>query len=467
MYFKTKIIPEIEKQFKNKIKYHWLNVDEEINYFNLTQIEKHYNLPEYEYPIIIFPDTIIGSLEIIKPNIKTFIAKNLKEKKYDIVDSNLKKLILNTKLSQQATANKQAIVEIVYFTNPKCKKCSRVENCLSYLKKKYPNQIKVFEYIDKKTDNLLLLQAFDDLYKIEQTKHLVTPAIFIGDSAYIGEKAQDIKIIKAVTFYLNNGGVKAKLDDAQELTKKSKSDIVYRFKNLGIFTIILFGLLDGVNPCAFTTIIFFISYLSFIGRRKKEMIIVGLSYSFAVFLTYFLIGLGVLEFLLYLQVFTLISKIIIGLTGLMAIILSVVSIYNFFKVKEGKETEIALQLPTKIKQKIHYIIRKYTNLRNLVIGSLLIGFFVSIFELACTGQVYLPTITFMVHHPIYKYKATLLLLLYNLMFIVPLLIIFALTLKGLTSEKLAKIWKNKLELIEVLIGFLFLILGIFLIYSVL
>jgi len=57
------------------------------------------------------------------------------------------------------------------------------------------------------------------------------------------------------------------------------------------------ALVDGLNPCAFATIVFFISYLAFMGRRSREVLAVGAALALGVFLTYLGIGVGLLRFL--------------------------------------------------------------------------------------------------------------------------------------------------------------------------
>jgi len=459
------LLPQINNKYKDQLEYIWVDIDIPENYDILTLTEDYFQKYDKEYPIVVFADTMLGSREEIEPSFDSLIGIRLENQYFDNKNDKLDS-ILTGKLTKKSTPeeyseNKKIV--IVYFNEPKCPKCARVEKCLEHIEKKYANVI-----IHRKKDNdenKKLLQAFNDYYHTNPELHLVTPAVFIGDSSFIREDAADNRILGAVEKYLSTGA-EDPLPKIALLEDQAETTIQKRFQQFGIFAIIMAGLLDGINPCAFTTIIFFISYLSFLGRRKKEIIVVGISYSLSVFLTYFLIGLGVLEVLIYLQIFSIISKVFIGLTGLLAVVLSLFSIFNFFKVKKGEENEIALQLPTRVKQRIHKTIREYSKTRNLIFGALITGFFVSIFELACTGQVYLPTITFMVHHPQYQMKATFLLFLYNFMFIVPLIIIFMLAYKGLTSKQLTKIWKGKLESIELAIALLFMLLGAFLIYSV-
>jgi hypothetical protein len=76
--------------------------------------------------------------------------------------------------------------------------------------------------------------------------------------------------------------------------KKAEESMVDRFKSLGVLNIILAGFINGCNPCAFATLIFFISYLTMVGRKRREIFLVGMGFSATVFVTYLLIGLGIL-----------------------------------------------------------------------------------------------------------------------------------------------------------------------------
>jgi hypothetical protein len=64
------------------------------------------------------------------------------------------------------------------------------------------------------------------------------------------------------------------------------------------------------------------------------------------------------------------------------------------------------------------------------------GFVVSLIELACTGQVYVPTIVYVLSQPELAGQAFFYLVLYCLMFVVPLIVVFALAYFGTTSEQL-------------------------------
>jgi cytochrome c biogenesis protein CcdA len=256
-------------------------------------------------------------------------------------------------------------------------------------------------------------------------------------------------------------------------------DLVARFKNFEPLAIIAAGLIDGINPCAFTVIVFFISFLALQGYRKRELIIIGLSFVFAVFLTYLLIGLGIFSFLYNLKGFWLVARAVNISIGIFSIILGILAIHDLFKLKKTQATEgLFLQLPKAVKNRIHSIIGLHyrkpkeekaqsacrPRIWILLTSTLITGFLVAILELVCTGQVYLPTITFVLKTAQLKLQALGYLVLYNIMFIAPLFIIFLFALFGATSEQFAKFLKKHLALTKILMAILFFALGIFLLW---
>jgi len=91
-----------------------------------------------------------------------------------------------------------------------------------------------------------------------------------------------------------------------------------------------------------------------------------------------------------------------------------------------------------------------------------LGILVTIYELGCTGQVYLPTLMYMVK--IEKaFSSYLLLGIYNLGFIIPLLIVFIAAWKGIGSEKLTIWFQKNLAAVKLLSAAFFLLMALLLI----
>ena len=130
---------------------------------------------------------------------------------------------------------------------------------------------------------------------------------------------------------------------------------------------------------------------------------------------------------------------------------------------------MTLGLPKKIKDKIHKVIRTGLTTRGLVIGSLSVGFLVSILESLCTGQVYLPIIMFInniTSDATTRATAIGYLLLYNVMFIVPLLATLALTYFGVRSETLGNLLRKRLALAKFAMAILFASLGLLVLLTI-
>jgi hypothetical protein len=262
-----------------------------------------------------------------------------------------------------------------------------------------------------------------------------------------------------------------------EETNRPSFDLVQYFLTFTPLAVTSAGLIDGINPCAFTVIVFFISFLALQGYSKKELIIIGLSFIIAVFLTYLLIGLGLFGFFYYLTGFWLVRKIVNLVIGLFSIILGVLAVGDFFKYKKTGQTEgMSLQLPQAVKNRIHAVIgahyRKskdggqttHKPMLSLILAAFITGFLVSLLEAVCTGQTYLPTISFILKTTPIKLAALGYLVLYNLMFVVPLFVIFIFALMGVTSGQFSVFLKKHFLTTKVLMAVLFFGLGVFIIW---
>jgi cytochrome c biogenesis protein CcdA len=64
---------------------------------------------------------------------------------------------------------------------------------------------------------------------------------------------------------------------------------------------------------------------------------------------------------------------------------------------------------------------------------------VSVLEFTCTSQVYLPTLVYVAQAGDQRLRATALLLLYNLIFVLPLILLFLAAALGMSTRSLAKL----------------------------
>ncbi len=358
--------------------------------------------------------------------------------------------------------------KLVVFYSPACHKCNQIKNeVMPYIEKKYKDRLKV-EYLDiSDVQNYKLLLGLQKKYGVKLKN--VVPVFYLEGNFLIPDGLSKKEFIHFITEALNK---------TQEGLPLPLIDLIEHFRGFRPFTIISAGLIDGINPCAFTVIVFFISFLALQGYKKRELIIIGLSFIAAVFLTYLFIGLGLFSFLYRLRGFWFFVKIFNFSVGIFSFLLGLLCLYDLFKFKKTAETEgLILQLPPAVKNQIHKVIglhyridkseqsqgqNRRRRIFKLMLSALITGFVVSILEAVCTGQVYLPTIAFVLKTTHLKLEALGYLLLYNIMFIVPLLIIFLFALLGVTSQQFANFLKKHLLTVKLFMAILFFSLGVFL-----
>lgn len=206
---------------------------------------------------------------------------------------------------------------------------------------------------------------------------------------------------------------------------------------------------DSINPCAIGVLILLIATLLSLSHDKRKMVWVGTIYILAVFLTYLAAGFGLLFFIQRLQIADELSWFVGGLV----IILGLLEVKDFFWYGRG----LTLQIPARrVKQ-----IKKY--MKHVTIpGAIFLGMFVAAVELPCTGGPYLAITTLLA-----KIGLTLeifwLLVVYNFIFVLPLIVILLLAYFGVSAKKM-KAWKDKeKKWMRLAIGLVLIALGVILI----
>jgi len=327
----------------------------------------------------------------------------------------------------------------------------------------------IFDYRDlADMENYKLLLALKE--KFHQAPSNGLPIVFVEGKFLSGENDVQRELPA-----LLNAALRSK--ENFELTALSGPDIVKTFMGFTPLAVSFAGLIDGINPCAFTVIVFFISFLSLQGYRRKQLVYIGLSFILAVFAAYLAMGLGAFAFLYRLTHFWIVSRIMNFLIGLFSISLGIAAVYDYLKFKKTSRTdELLLQLPESIKERIHRIIGQeyrttdkktepHRHLSRLITASFVTGFIIAGLEAVCTGQTYLPTLEFILKTTSFRSQAAAYILLYNLMFIVPLLAVFMFALLGVTSNQFSSFLKKHLLTVKALMALLFLALGLFIIFT--
>lgn len=278
------------------------------------------------------------------------------------------------------------------------------------------------------------------------------PILLVGETMYAGKTEIEAKLGGGPVSGTNIEGGSGQSQDGSAPTRGRLET--------NIASIFLVGLLDGVNPCAFTVIILLLSYLSLQLKNAAKVMTAGIFYIIAVFVTYYLVGLGLFEAFRTLQGFREVARVFKYVLSGVLFFLAAVSIYDFFKSRRQELDDMVLKLPRFFQDRIRGNIRAQMKNYKIVTGSLALGFLISLFELVCTGQVYIPIIGFMVRSQQERFFGLLLLFIYNIGFIAPLAAIFILVYRGISSATIGTFLREKVSWIKAGFVVLFLLFGV-------
>jgi cytochrome c biogenesis protein CcdA len=297
------------------------------------------------------------------------------------------------------------------------------------------------------------------------------PALIVGTSVLQGEDEIRSGFAEAVNKALNESAATAGTPgqpppplDVDTASLPPEHDVL---PDLLFFPVLAAGLVDGINPCAFSTLIFLIVSLAYVGKSRRAILLTGIFFTLSIFITYYLLGLigtGFLSFLRNLPFAPIILVIVRIILIVLLFVFAGLSIYDFILIRKGRAGEMVLQLPKKIKQRIHSSVRAYVSSLALVSGALILGFYVSVFELACTGQIYFPVIAVLAQLES-NLSAYFYLALYNVGFIIPLAGVFVFIYLGVRSEKLISLFQKHMGLVKIVLAGVFIALALIMILT--
>lgn len=332
-------------------------------------------------------------------------------------------------------------IDVHYFYSTGCTHCANIKQLVEVIannREKYPD-ILVHRHEIHDGDDYALFNIACNQFNIK-TKGV--PLVIVGDTYYQGDKEIIENLKDRITKEKKPEDFICQIScsQIQNITIQNNEDLELTWP-----IIITSGLIDGINPCAFAVLIFLAATLVLIGNRKK-MIIIGTVYITTVYVTYFIAGLGLLTVIQYAGL----TKIIFSLAAVIAIIFGLINLKDFFWYGKGPTLKIAENK----KSTISRYAKKAT-----IPSAIILGFLVSLFELPCTGGVYFAIIG-LLSSKMTQVAAIPYLLIYNLAFIAPLIIILAIIYKG-ADPKTIDSWRfHERKWMKLSMGLLMLILGI-------
>lgn len=205
------------------------------------------------------------------------------------------------------------------------------------------------------------------------------------------------------------------------------------------------GFLDSFNPCAIAVILIYIALMFTLKKSRRVILIMGATYIISVYLTYLAIGLGFFKAITLFSMPHLISRvgawivILIGLWGLKEYFLP------------GKIKILSISL------KGRQIIAQWAQ-RATLPTAFITGILVGIFEFPCSGAIYVATVSLLNSQETFG-RGFLYLLLYNFMFVLPLILILLLTTNRMVAEKLINLDEKHSQTLRLLTSVIMISIG--------
>jgi cytochrome c biogenesis protein CcdA len=212
------------------------------------------------------------------------------------------------------------------------------------------------------------------------------------------------------------------------------------------------ALIDAVNPCALAVLaLMLIAILSYNKQKRKSVLLAGLAFTFSVFIMYLIYGLVIIRSFQLIQALTSVRVWLHQLLGFGAVVLGLIKFRDYFK--SGAVCNSS--------SRVNKIVSRVTS----PLGAFSVGAFVTIFLLPCTIGPYVICGGILSSYGILK--SLPLLLMYNLIFVLPMAAVVLLIYFGLSRIEDISAWQAKnLKYLDLISAVLITILGVLMIFGI-
>ena len=212
----------------------------------------------------------------------------------------------------------------------------------------------------------------------------------------------------------------------------------------------LAALVDSFNPCAFSVLLLTIAFLFSVGKVRSGIIKIGMAYVIGIYLVYILIGLGILQVLQLFNTPHVMAR--IGAIALLAWggISLLNDLFPSFPIK--------LKIPTVAHRRMAVLMEKAS-----LPTAFGLGILVGLFEFPCTGGPYLLVLG-LLHDQSTFWRGFAYLVWYNILFVLPLLLILFLGSDKALFDKVQDYRKKNFRQMEIISNLVLMLLGLVILF---
>ncbi len=324
---------------------------------------------------------------------------------------------------------------LYYFYQEGCRNCESAGSFIDTIEKDTVTVKRID--IRESVENFNLLWSLSAKFNASPT---VTPVVAINNKIVEYDNQFYDSIASEVEYCLREG---CACPSSEGAVASPSSGI----NGLTFIAVVVGAFLDSINPCEFAVIIILISAILTRGDRKKAFKS-GLAFSLAVFIVYFLMCFGLFNIIKSFGISTVIFRAV----SIVAIIIGLLNIKDAFWYGRGG---FVIEVPMSWRPAMKGIIRRVTSPP----GAFFVGVIVSLFLTPCTSGPYI-VILGLLSDKTSVIKAIPLLLVYNIIFIMPMIFLTFILSRGFSIEKAESIRRRNLKSLHFITGVLMLVLGL-------
>lgn len=362
-----------------------------------------------------------------------------------------------------APGSGQDTVRAEFFYEGGCPECGAVEKgVFPKVAEKFGGGFALERYDVNVVSNYMLLFQYQTRFGCEKDEPV---SIVVGGRFFLnGLEAISTGLTHAVAASLSavaGNGLGAGGGRAATGGPPSLGDLSARARSFTLPAVLTLGAFDGFNPCAFSAVVFLGSLLGASGKGRRSAALFSAAFCVAAFVTYVLIGLGLLRSFRFYCVSAGVRDVLRVAMGAALMLLSVLSFVDAWRFhRSGKGSGVLLKLPPKLMGLSHSVMRRGAGSSRLLAGGFATGSVVTAIESVCTGQLYVPTLAVLIRSGEASPREYGLLLAYNAAFVMPLVCVCALFLAGAKTASFVRWGKVQVVASKVALGCAIMLLGV-------
>jgi hypothetical protein len=351
--------------------------------------------------------------------------------------------------------NDETRVHLYFFWSQNCPHCLKAIPFVDTIKRDNPWLIVHSAEVSQNRQNLM---RYIEMATLLGQDARSVPAFFICGMLITGyDSAQGTgqKILDHAS--------ECRLSPATAVTESSDNALQLPFigtvdassNSLLVYTLVIAGM-DSFNPCAFFVLLFLLSLMVH-ARSRSRMLIIGITFVTFSALIYFMFMAAWLN--LFMVVGTM--PVITLVAGMVAVGIGLINTKDYFLFRQGP----SLSIPASVKPTLYRRMRgllKAESLTTMLPGTAALAIAANSYELLCTAGFPMVYARLLTLNELGSFQYYAYLVLYNLVYVIPLLIIVVVFSCTLGAHKLSEQQGRFLKLLS---GFMMLGLGLVMLFA--